>query len=329
MNKKSTGLLLSILGVLSVVLITAGVTFAFFNYAREGSTENTVTTGSITFLYTENSGTGRGISLTNAFPISDEVGKAQTGAGNVFEFKVTSTTPNKTTIPYEITARKATESTLTDDTVVKLYLTKVSGDSEEEVLLNKYSALTQTEKVSSSKYTEKTLYTEEVPANSSNYEQAYRLRMWIDEKTDFSNGSMNNKTFKVTVNVYANATVVSDEVELTYYYEFGTPTTSSTTDYTTLGKNVFNRLGSDDSHGVCINDNGLFCIKTNDYDNSVASMKAHFGESSCTDSGPSVTCNSGVVSCYASSLGSVRCDDYSTNENCNAGGGADGFFRCN
>ena len=52
MNKKKS-LILSLVGVLSLVLITAGVTYAFFNYAKEGTTENTITTGTITFIYEE------------------------------------------------------------------------------------------------------------------------------------------------------------------------------------------------------------------------------------------------------------------------------------
>ena len=113
----------------------------------------------------------------------------------------------------------------------------------------------------------------------------------------------------------------------TYYYAFGTPTTSSATNYTTLGKNVFARLGSDDSHGVCINDGGLFCIKANDYENSVAALKAHFGESSCTDNGSSsVGCSSSTFHCDAYSDGRVSCNDYSSRENCSAY--ADGSFRC-
>ena len=111
-----------------------------------------------------------------------------------------------------------------------------------------------------------------------------------------------------------------------YYYAFGTQTTSSATDFATLGKNVFARLGSDDSHGVCINDGGLFCIKTNDYDNSVAALKAHFGESSCTDNGSNVDCNSGAFHCAANSDGIVDCHDDSTLEYCYAL--ADGSFRC-
>ncbi len=102
----------------------------------------------------------------------------------------------------------------------------------------------------------------------------------------------------------------------TYYYAFGTPTTASATDYTTLGKNVFVRLGSDDSKAVCINDNGLFCIKANDYDNSKEALKNHFGESKCGDDGSSFPCRSDAFRCIASSLGDVSCSDDSAGESC-------------
>jgi len=219
MAKRKKGLVLSILGIIGLIIITAGVTYAFFNYAKEGTTENAITTGTITFLYTEVSGVGRGISIDDAYPISDEVGKAQTGEGKVFDFKVTSNTPNNSSIPYEITARKKNDSTL-EEKAVKLYLTKVTGDVEDEVLLANYNTLTQTAKIDSSKYTEKTIYTGKVPADSTNYEQNFRLRMWIDDGIDFSpvkdeEGNdtypYNDKEFTVTVNVYANAKVVTGE----------------------------------------------------------------------------------------------------------------------
>ena len=76
MNKKSTGLLLSILGVLSLVLITAGVTYAFFSYTKEGETANTISTGTITFYYDEQEAEGNGIKIENALPISDKEGIA-------------------------------------------------------------------------------------------------------------------------------------------------------------------------------------------------------------------------------------------------------------
>ena len=110
------------------------------------------------------------------------------------------------------------------------------------------------------------------------------------------------------------------------YYAFGTPTTSSTTDFRTLRENVFAFLGSDDSHGLCINDEGLFCLKTNEYENSVAALKAHFGESSCTDDGSRVYCDSAAFYCHAYSYGNVACLDNSAGESCNAY--ADGSFLC-
>ena len=209
-------LILTIVALVSLVVITLGTTYAFFHYAKEGTTENAITTGTITFLYTEIDKIGKGISISDAFPMSDELGKSQMGDDKVFNFKITSTTTSKNSIPYEITARKDSESTL-DENVVKMYLTKVSGDEkEEQVLLNNYDQLEQTEKVSKEKHIEKTLYKDRVPANQEGYEQAYRLRMWIDDKTDFSQTEggdypYNNKTFTVTVNVYAEGKVITEE----------------------------------------------------------------------------------------------------------------------
>ena len=128
--------------------------------------------------------------------------------GNVFDFKVTSTTPTNARIPYEITDRMKSDSTL-DPSAVKVYLTEIKGDMETEILLDQYSNLAQTSISVPENITEKTLYTDTVPANSSNYEKNFRLRMWVNEDTDFSDGSMNGKTFTLTVNVYANAEIVS------------------------------------------------------------------------------------------------------------------------
>ena len=100
------------------------------------------------------------------------------------------------------------------------------------------------------------------------------------------------------------------------YYAFGTPTTASATDYTTVGKNVFAALDTNNTKGVCINDNGLFCIKLNDYDNSKEALKNHFGESTCSDTGSSFHCGSDAVYCNAFSDGDVGCNDRSTYEYC-------------
>ena len=222
MNQKRKALILSILGILGLIIITVGVTYAFFHYAKEGTTENSITSGTITFLYTEVSEVGRGISIQDAYPMSDEIGKVQVGEGKVFGFKITSNTSSSTSIPYEVTARKKNTSTLAEE-AVRLYLTEVDGNLEEEVLLENYSNLVQTTKVDRNKYIEKTIYEGTVPANSVNYEKNFRLRMWIDESTDFSavkgeNGEdiypYNGKEFTLTVNVYANGKVVTEEASV-------------------------------------------------------------------------------------------------------------------
>ena len=110
------------------------------------------------------------------------------------------------------------------------------------------------------------------------------------------------------------------------FYAFGTPTTESTADYTTLGSNVFVRLDTDNTKAVCINDGGLFCIKNNDYENSVAAIKAHFGEENCSSGSSSVSCASESFNCIAHSDGKVDCYAYSTSEVCDVY--SDGSVSC-
>ena len=213
MKNKKKQIIITLVAIISLIVITVGVTYAFFNYAKEGTTDNTIKTGTITFLYTEVSGVGKGISLTEAYPVADSIGKVQVGEGKIFDFKVTSNISMNSNIDYQVTARKKTGSTLANS-AVKVYLTEVNG-TEQELLLSKYSELSQTDKVDISKYDERILYEATVPANTSNYEKNFRLRMWVDENTDFTDGSMNDKTFTLTVNVYADGKVITDNLDTT------------------------------------------------------------------------------------------------------------------
>ena len=213
MKNKKKQIIITLIGIISLIVITVGVTYAFFNYSRTGTTDNVVKTGGITFLYTEVSGVGKGISLTEAYPVADSIGKVQVGEGKVFDFKVTSNISMNSNIGYQVTARKKTGSTLANS-AVKVYLTEVSG-TEQELLLSKYSELSQTDKVDISKYDERILYEATVPANTKNYEKNFKLRMWVSDDTDFTDGSMNDKTFTLTVNVYADGKVVTDNLDTT------------------------------------------------------------------------------------------------------------------
>ena len=195
--------IITLLAVLAFLLMTAGVTYAFFSYIGSGSTENTISSDSITFLYEEINQQGNGISIENATPVSDTVGRQ----GQAFNFRIISTATNTISIPYEIDVRKKDGSDNLDS-IVKLSLSKVDGNNQEtEVQLSKYSDLTT---VTKNNHQEKQLHMDKVPANTNGYSQQYRLRMWIDENADFSTGNYNEKTFSVTVNVYSTGHVETD-----------------------------------------------------------------------------------------------------------------------
>lgn len=226
-NKKEIKIqsrMLLVLSLFLLIAVTAGVSYAFFNYVKLGSTENVITTGTITFLYDEKDASGNGIIITDALPTTDVNGKVLTGNNNTFDFKVLSTTTGNTNISYEVTARKKSDSTV-PDTAIKLYLTEVGNDIETPAPLTlrdtsvaRFSELNQTTINVGDGTVEKTIYKGNIPASSTDYEKNFRLRMWIADDTDYSptqdsEGNdiypMNNKKFTVSVNVYANANVVN------------------------------------------------------------------------------------------------------------------------
>ena len=125
MTKKKQ-MIISGIGVLSLILIVTGVSLAFFDYVKTGTDDNVISTGSITFIYDEESGQGRGITLTNAIPVSNNIGKAN--PTNVFNFRITSK-PGNTNIKYTVTARKVSEGNVLDD-VVDLYLTDQTNQGD-------------------------------------------------------------------------------------------------------------------------------------------------------------------------------------------------------
>ena len=117
--------------------------------------------------------------------------------------------------------------------------------------------------------------------------------------------------------------------EPTYYYAFISSTIYLTgTNYISVNKTVFMRLRNDNSKVVatCINDNGLFCIKPDDYNNSVLALKNHFGESTCITSDDYFGCSSDTFGCAAYSDGDVSCADIPANEGCVVY--PDGYGRC-
>ena len=206
-NNKNNKMFMLVIGMLLLVVITLGVTYAIFSYTKLGTTDNTIRTGSLKFLYTENSAGGTGINITNALPMSDTNGMALIGDNNVFDFKVEGTNVGNDIIPYEVTLRKKKDSTM-DENDIKIYL-QDTNDNSDLLVPTLYSNLKQTN-VDVDDNIEKTLYTGAVKSGEVAYLKSFRLRMWVDSNS--TQEEVNGKTFKATVNVYANAKLASDTI---------------------------------------------------------------------------------------------------------------------
>lgn len=207
-NHKKKQIIIALL-LVALLCLTFGVSFAFFTYMKQGSTINSITTGNLTFYYDEKEAIGNGIQLTNSLPTSDDVGKGMMGSNQVFDFQVVADAVGED-IFYEVTMDKQESSTLSGNHV-KVYLTTIEGSLEQEVANSMSGGEVKT-------YTEydttevkdaqgKTLYQENIPNGTSDYEKNFRLRMWISEgATSVVGGkwAYSEKEFSIKVNVYAN-----------------------------------------------------------------------------------------------------------------------------
>lgn len=121
-NKKT--LMLSVIGVLVLIVVVVGVSYAMYSFSGAGTKENRITTGSISVVVdpTQDPVTGGALSdqtqikLTNQYAMTDGTGSAITpveGESALLKFYVAATLNGNTTIKYEvgITKNACTETT--------------------------------------------------------------------------------------------------------------------------------------------------------------------------------------------------------------------------
>ena len=218
-NKNRVIFISSIL--IALLLITVGVSYAIFQFQQLGSKENTVKTGTITFVYDEKSQVGNGVIISNALPMSDAEGKEQSENNNVFEFQIEASTKGAP-IFYEIYATKEANSTM-PEYIVKTYLTSIIGteetglkDPSNQQEINLYSKLGDSKVVNTENG--KTLYQEMIPEGEENYQKTFRYRMWIDEEADeIFDGEWrySGRSFSVKINIYASNEAIESPTKIT------------------------------------------------------------------------------------------------------------------
>ena len=195
-NKKQ--LLLSIGLVLILVLMIVGISYAAFKFTGLGTKPNTITTGAITMEYTESTNT---ISMTGALPTTDATGKVRLTKGEYFDFTIKSSIQGNANINWEIAAEDITASSdkKMDGKNIKLYLTKLTGDKEEEVMAPKvYSADTTANSYTGRPSGMMSLAKGTMSASETTN---YRLRMYVDE--DYNpQGDGGGLSFSVKINAY-------------------------------------------------------------------------------------------------------------------------------
>ncbi len=198
-NDNSKQVLLSVLGVAILVVAVVGVSFAAFTYSQGGATVNTITTGTISMSYSEDT---NGITLTNALPMADSTGMVLSGTDEYFDFTVTATVSGNgsTNINYAITATTVEGTTLTDD-YVKVYLTNMASNADTQILApTKISLLNKTSNDASGAPDGQ--YILETGTFTGNATNQYRLRMWVSDDYSAVNTS---ETYTLRVNVYGAA----------------------------------------------------------------------------------------------------------------------------
>ena len=224
MKKRENIIIIVVLVVMIVAII--GVSYAAFSYSKTGTKLNSITTGSITMTYEETDNT---ISLSGALPTTDETGKVRLNSGEYFDFTVSSNIVGDVNINYEISAKDVTTSDRKiDGSNIKLYLTRLTDDGEEELMTPE----TYNEESNANNFTgrpsgEMSLYTSSMNSSESNN---YRLRMWVDEGYN-PQGDGGNLQFSVKINVYGQdrvaeevSTVLLNNIPKENQYDDGTDT---------------------------------------------------------------------------------------------------------
>ena len=183
--------------ILVMIVSIIGVSYAAFSYSKTGTKVNSITTGSITMSYTESDNV---ISIDKALPTTDETGKVRLKEGEYFDFTISSEIVGDININYEISAKDVTTADRKiDGSNIKLYLTRLTDDGEEELMTPE----TYNEESSANSYTgrpanEMSLYTSSMNSSETNN---YRLRMYVDEEYN-PQGDGGNLSFSVKINVY-------------------------------------------------------------------------------------------------------------------------------
>lgn len=192
--------------LLSIIVFTAGASYAFFQYIERGNTVNVIETGDMVFRYDESKSSDNGIRLVDALPMSDMDGKSLQAPHQYFDFQVYTNIVNSP-VEYQVVASVQEDTNLPYDDV-KVYLTEKNGNQETPVdgsivdgKVIKFSTLPETNYPGQ---TGKVIYRETLQRRTD-YSKTFRLRLWVSDDVDPETDDYLGKKFSIKVNVYAQS----------------------------------------------------------------------------------------------------------------------------
>lgn len=190
-------LIISVLALLSLALVTTGVSYSLLDYDQEKATNQ----AKLVYQYQPDTDGSQIITLKATKPSTDKEGKKLLTDGNYFHFTIDTSVLKGEEIPYGIVLSKDPSSTLSND-LIKVYLTEVvngieypvSTTVEKDGTVKVLSSLTPSDMLSE-------WYTysldEGVATNegNGNFHKEYNLRVWINgdaeiEPTVSSDGTL-------------------------------------------------------------------------------------------------------------------------------------------
>lgn len=164
-SKYSREIVTSILGIMILVLLLFSTSYAVFVENAKGVKINSLTTGYLSLSYTDSE--GNVISLTDALPVSDEVGKI---SGNEFEFKVSNSFSKE--INYDIVIEELVSEI--DSKYLKIYLTDDAG----KILVGKDNVPGLSMFEITDVLGERILYSDKL----SSEDKTFKLRVWVSDE---------------------------------------------------------------------------------------------------------------------------------------------------
>lgn len=185
--------------IVMLVALIAGasfITFSITDYVNNGGSmggSNNIDVGMVLFSYSE---ADSAIDIVNAYPMTDELGKALSGTNEYFDFQITfnlNNNPKVKKVTYEIYLTEALISGLKlDPAYIKVYLEENGAAASGFTgVIPTYTNLDNSTHASNAKK----LYTKELTTTQTN---SYRLRLWVANNYELDNTT---RTFKCIVNV--------------------------------------------------------------------------------------------------------------------------------